>query len=335
MSLKLGDRNETVRKWRAVMNARFGPLYARLRGELPADTDQFGPRAKAWQEEYERRTGQPVDGIVSDADLAALGIKRAGARPLVFTVEGHLSNMFAGPVADTATQLEAEDICHHQPIGYNNGAIPFDNKSGVDQLDRLFGQSKMDNGVPFPLGTKYVLSGFSQGMIVVTDFIVNSLQPGQLHAPRMKDCLGLLAYGNPCRTAGSVAPWSVAQAGPRENFGLDPLIRLDKLGIQLPFPVMDVYREGDIFTDNEPTEAGELKAAVYQAVARGDILSNPYSICAQLAQLFTVTFAEVWAIFVAITSGVRFLATGNTNPHYSPFNITGGKDWVRSLLLAA
>ena len=51
MTLKLGDRNETVRRWRQVMNAMFGGtpqhpgLYARLHGPLPTDTDVFGQRA--------------------------------------------------------------------------------------------------------------------------------------------------------------------------------------------------------------------------------------------------------------------------------------------------
>jgi hypothetical protein len=177
------------------------------------------------------------------------------------------------------------------------------------------------------------LEGFSQGAIVVTDFITKFLQPGQIHAPRAQDCLGVLMYGNPCRSAGSVAPWSVAQAGPAANSGLDPLIRLDKLGIKLPYPLMDVYRKGDIFSDNEPTKEGDVKSAVYQGVARGDLFSNPYSLCAQIADLFTfTTFDEVWAIFEAIISGIGFLATGNNNPHYSPFDISGGLNWCRNLL---
>ena len=76
MPLRLGDRNESVRTWRRIMNARFGGLYiyTRLHGELPTDTDQFGPRAVLWQKEYEARTQQEPDGVVSDNDLRALGI---------------------------------------------------------------------------------------------------------------------------------------------------------------------------------------------------------------------------------------------------------------------
>lgn len=73
MPLKLGDRNPAVRRWRHVMNLRFGG-YARALGPLPDDTDEFGPRAQAWQQEYERRTLQLVDGVVSDGDLQELGV---------------------------------------------------------------------------------------------------------------------------------------------------------------------------------------------------------------------------------------------------------------------
>ncbi|EUA66364.1 gp10 domain protein [Mycobacteroides abscessus subsp. bolletii 1513] len=72
--IRIGDRNETVRRWRAVMNDWFGPLYTRLLGPLPQDTDEFGPRAALWAAEYQRRTGQIPTGQVSDDDLRALGI---------------------------------------------------------------------------------------------------------------------------------------------------------------------------------------------------------------------------------------------------------------------
>lgn len=77
MSLRLGDRGPTVRKWRQVMAARFAG-YAKVHGPLP-DGDEYGPRAFAWQREYEFRTGQPQDGEVSNADLAALGVDAGAA----------------------------------------------------------------------------------------------------------------------------------------------------------------------------------------------------------------------------------------------------------------
>lgn len=89
--IRIGDRNEAVRQWRAVMNDRFGPLYTRLLGPLPRDTNEFGPRAASWAAEYQRRTGQLPTGEVSDDDLRALGIA-----PPAPAANRHLGLMFRG-----------------------------------------------------------------------------------------------------------------------------------------------------------------------------------------------------------------------------------------------
>ena len=337
MTLQLGDRNETVRQWRVKMNDWFGGLYTRLHGPLPMDTDEFGPRAKAWQEEYERRTGQTVDGIVSDNDLLGLKIPPNTPKilPLFFTVEGHQSDQFRGPVADTATFLEREGRCHHLPTYYNNGAIPFDNKSGVREVARRVGQLAQDNGVPFPAGTPFLLGGFSQGMIVLYDFIEQYLMPGKPLAWRMPDFRGGLFYGNPCRATDSIAPWAVSGIKKTGTHGLDPYKRFGLPGCVPILPnTMDVYREGDIFAENGDNEASEMKAAVYQAVARGNIFTNPISLAWKIAGLFTAPVDEVLGIVMAIWSGISFLGD-NPNPHYSPYDISGGIDWARSLLVAA
>jgi hypothetical protein len=158
--------------------------------------------------------------------------------------------------------------------------------------------------------------------------------PGQELAWRTPDILGRLAYGNPTRQTGSVAPWSIAQGGPITNSGLDPLRRFGLPGNPWasPFIVMDVFRKGDIFADNEPTLEGKVKAAIYQLVARGDFFSNPASIVAQVANAFVVPLDFVWAAFEAIISGLGFLVRQGDNPHYSPFNIDGGLNWLRGIL---
>ena len=301
-------------------------------------------------EQFCQRTGLPIIRDPGGNAVANLALRRrlgsypppgahdpvqlrsAPTLPIMFTVEGHSSNMFFGPVADTATQLESEGLCHHQPIGYNNGAIPFDNSSGENELARLVGATVMDNGVPFPAGTKWVLGIFSQGAIVGFDFWVNHLAPGKPLEWREADLLGVLAYGNPCRQTDSIAPWALGQVKKTGTHGLDPLKRFGLPG----FPVkpdiwMDVYREGDIFAENGDDDASKAKAAVYQAIARGDFFSDPFSLAFQIAQLFHRPLEEIFAIIEAIISGVVFLGD-NPNPHYSPYDISGGVSWVRNLL---
>ena len=342
--IHLGDANATVLRWRQVMNVRYGGLYTRLHGPLPTDTNVYGPRAVLWQKEYETRTHQTPDGVVSDADLAALGIA-AHNLPLFFSVEGHQSDMFHGPVADTANQLEAEELCHHLPTGYNDGAVPFDNNSGVIELARRLSQTTQDNGVPSPPGTKFIIGGFSQGMIVVYDFMERYFQPGGALAFRAPDCLGYLFYGNPCRAANSCAPWALAEASNSDgSHGLDPVKRFGLPGcVPQPANAMDVWRRGDIFAQNSDDLKGQLKAAVYQAVARGDFVSITgnskvdigYYVMAQFSQITSANYVELLSFVISVATacidGVVFLAD-QPNPHYSPYDTSGGIAWARGLL---
>lgn len=260
----------------------------------------------------------------------------APERALMFTVEGHLSDMWRGPVADTATILENEGHCWHQPIGYNNGAIPFDNDSIVRELARLVGATTLDNGRAFPAGTPWSAGAFSQGYIGWFDFYCRYLQPGQPLDWRAKDLVGFLGYGGPNRQDGSVAPWALQWVKNPNSHGLDPYRRFGLPGLPArpAHPWMDVWREGDIFAQNGNDKASAIKAAVYQAVARGDLFSDPYSLAAQIADLFSVGFDQVLGIVMAIVSGVTFLAQ-HPNPHYDPYDIAGGINWMRDRLTAA
>ena len=74
-----------------------------------------------------------------------------------------------------------------------------------------------------------------------------------------------------------------------------------------------------------------MRAAVYQAIARGDFWSDPYSLAAQLAEIFHTPVETVMAIIQAIISGVNFLGD-KPNPHYSPYDLTGGINWMRGRL---
>lgn len=325
----LGDVDPIVSQIKDLMRRKFASYAGGL-----ADTEVFDDQMVAAVREMQRRYGLPVTGIVNYVTQVKMGfVKRDPIKPLMFTVEGHLSDLFAGPVADTARILESEGHCRWQPTGYNSGAIPFDNGSGVAELARLVGATVMDNGVEFPPGTPWALGGFSQGAIVAFDFYVNYLLPDQALHWRLKDLRGVLAYGPPCRETNSVAPWARPWVTKTDTHGLDPHRRFGLPGFpSTPTNWVDVFRSGDIFAENGDDKASEIKAAVYQAVARGDLFSNPFSIASQIANLFTVPMQEVLGMVMAIISGIGFLATGDQNPHYSPYNIDGGLNWMRSRL---
>lgn len=345
----LGDNSTTVAGLKAFMKRKFS--YASV---LDGST-VFDATMQAVVAEMQTKYGIPSTGIVDYNTQVTMGyIKPAPPKPVVkpviFTVEGHTSPWNVGPVASTGQAVEAAGLARWQPVNYNNNPIPFDNASGTAELARLLGLGVLDDGVPFPLGTPWVLCGFSQGAIVTTDFMVNFLQPGQVHNPRLKDLKGVLQYGDPCRSKGSVAPWSVAQAGPATNEGMDPFVRLDALGIKMPCPIMDVYRKGDLFADCEDTTTaeGQIKSAAYQLVARSDFMGSSDDVISQISSLFQLnlfgggsghlidipeqTFTtEVMGAVQALISAFSFLA-GNPNPHYSPFDTSGGIAWVKSIL---
>lgn len=127
MSIKLGDANDTVARWRQVMNAMYGPLYTRLHGELPTNTNVFGPRAREWQVEYQTRTGQlpnlPADqiGVVSDQDLADLKIVLPHRPIWFYTAPGSGAPWWVGPAFDAGEWCKHVLNLNHQPVGYPIG----------------------------------------------------------------------------------------------------------------------------------------------------------------------------------------------------------------------
>lgn len=120
MSLKLGDRNETVRRWRQVMAAMFHG-YGRPLGPLDPNTNEYGPRAVSWQKEYERRTGQKTDGVVSDQDLLDLKIVRPHRPIWIYSAPGSGAPWWLGPAFDTGEWAKNVLNLNHQPIGYDIG----------------------------------------------------------------------------------------------------------------------------------------------------------------------------------------------------------------------
>lgn len=301
-----GDTGDDIRAWQEWFNRAY-QAYA------PPATGTYDDASVAATKEMQRRLGLHQTGNFNIQTAKASGYI---STPVFVTVEGHTSNMFFGPVADTATQLEREGLCRHQPTGYNNAAVPFDNQSGVIAVAENI-------RLRVPPNAPLILGGFSQGMIVVYDYLEQHGAPSNL--------LGCLFYGNPCRAAGS---------GGHSGHGLDPYKRFGLPGcVPQPPNTFEVLRDGDIFAQNTDDVQGNLKASIYQAVARGDFVSNPYSLVSELlSQLPAVTAANYFelltfgiGIFQAIVSGIAFLAD-NPNPHYSPYDISGGLVWARDLL---
>jgi len=214
MPLRLNDHNESVRTWRAIMNARFGGLYTRLHGALPTDTDVFGPRAVLWQKEYEARTNQPQDGVVSDQDLLALGI---AIPPVVepvcvmFSINGAGSTWWQGYPFDIGETLD-KSKCWHQPIGYNTNPFPMNTgvKDGqaefIRQLDMPRGARGL-NCTQLPWGGIFYSMGALVGMGVLDRVLHGDL--GRFKSTYM----GSSAFGNPRRGTNHGLPGGILVEG--------------------------------------------------------------------------------------------------------------------------
>lgn len=315
-----GDSGQPITDWQSWFNRAY-TFYA------PPVTGVYDAASVAATKELQRRLQLSQTGNFNIQTAKKAGFIQT---PIFVSVEGHASNLFFGPVADTGTQLEGEGLCHHQPIGYENGAIPFNNQSGVDEVNRIFSLDELDGAwgqkIAFPVGTPIVLAGFSQGMIVVYDFLE------QYTGPRKDDFLCFLFYGNPCRATNS--------GGTDGTHGLDPYKRFGLAGcVPQPSNAFEVWRKGDIFAQDTDDLKGQLKASIYQVVARGDFFSNPYGLVSELLTQFgALASADYFELLTfgigvvqAIISGIGFLAD-NPNPHYSPYDIEPGKAFVRNFL---
>ena len=324
----IGSSGPEIEYWHAWFTRQY-PSYA------PAVDGVYGEEDAAAVREMQTRLGLPPTGVF-DADTAShtrYVSPVPGMKPIMFTVEGHCSDMFKGPAAATAAQLEAEGVCHHQPVGYNNAAIPFDNASGVQELAKLVGSPFMPNMVPFPAGTPWALSVYSQGGIVGSDFYFDFLAPGKPLAWRTPDLRGVLSYANPCRQTGSIAQWACSWIDRTDTHGLDPARRFGLPGFPAqPECWVEVYRKDDIFAENGDDTSSQMKAAVYQAVARGEFF-DPCSLAAKLSRMFDQPVETVFGIVRAIMKGIVFLHEKG-EPHYSyaACHTIGGLNWMRERL---
>jgi hypothetical protein len=326
MTLQLGSHGPLVSRWTDVMLRRFRSYALGVNG-LPIKNDgYFGYDEQKVQREYERRTLQAQDGIVSDRDLGALGL----AQPVIFTVEGHMSNMWFGPCADNARRLQQEGVAYWQPIGYESNALPFDNKSGVRELANIIGSAKLPDGTPFPAGTPFGIIGFSQGAMVVSDFLDQQVLP--VGAPlnwRLKDLKRSLCLGNPRREFGKCAPW--ADNPPPLNTGG---IMVHREFITTGTALEAVHREnanvGDMFAQNTNDKAGWDKEAIAKIITENSWIGGPAAIFTRVLALLGNVPAEAIPAIKALISAIMFAAS-NPNPHYSTIAEPGDVEFMRGV----
>jgi hypothetical protein len=230
--------------------------------------------------------------------LPEQNIPPAVSRKVVVTINGHMGGLFDGPAYFTARVLEEQGRVRVQPVGYNNTKKPFDNASGVREMDRI-----VNDPIILPQGTDWAILSHSQGSVVECDFYEQRIEPNRDRWP-YSHYKGGVRFGNPRRPMNTVAPW-ILDPPPQGTEGLDP----NCLKQATP-GVMECSRDGDLYANKKPGLAADYKEAVYMAVCRGKFM-GANTLAAELGELAT-RFSnpmEIFALFQAIISGVSGLIT--------------------------
>lgn len=319
MPLRLNDANESVRTWRKIMNLRFGPLYTRLHGELPTDTNVFGPRAESWQREYESRTGQPVDGVVSDQDLIALGI---AVPPLpfpnfdsiIFSINGAGSTWNMGYPFDIGEEVKKTGHVYHQPVGYNTAPFPMQNgvKDGiakfVQELERPRPEFGGRNCESIPWTYVFYSMGALVGCAVLARVFFGDLQRFK------RTYLGGSTFGNPRRQLNHAHPGCSHPSGEGISTPTDANMPVEHWDM-----VADKKMPGsngdDLYTkmaDDENELTTKNMRAVWDIVNKG----NPLNLAAAVLMLLAKpSFSGGYAAAVAAFKALDFFVVKQTGPH--------------------
>jgi len=323
MPIKVGSSGPTVTLWQKVMVRRFAS-YSKAADGGPLRADgYYGNDDAAVQREYERRTHQPIDGIVSDGDLVALGIspvEDARGMPWLFTVHGTGMADPLGPGIPADTARGVLDKYRWQPIG-NYPAVPFPMKPSIDKgRAELVLQLEQKPG---PLA----LAGYSQGAVVVGQVLKHDIMApeGRLHH-RLKDVRKVVFWGNPMRQQGIAHfdHWKYPVA-PADSFGImaDRLEGLDNA----TFEVRDYAHSGDMYACVKDREADEWKVMVQRLIfSVTDFFGGEDSLVAQLLEWGQKPLSETIAAATAGIEAIRFFM--NLDQHN--YNRFPAVDFLRS-----
>ena len=296
----------------------------------PALTAEIKREQAIFVQQGKLKPGEFIPGVVNLAWKYASGyLKREVLLPLHFSVEGHLSDMWVGPAAYVGEVLRAEGRALHFPTAYDRVALPFKNKTGVDELARRVGATVQDNGVKFPAGTPWTASAFSQGSMIWCDFYRQYLLPGKPLNWRLKDLRAAIVCGNPDREKGVVATWITDPPAPDRQGIMDDADRMKNT----PWWWLEIARAGDLYTDNESEgERGRNKTAIAKVITQNKWSGGPAGLLARVMDLLSGPMDDVIPITMALFDALRF--AGNMSPH-GAYDMEPAVQFCRERLAAA
>lgn len=330
----LGDNSTadfTVRNFKAFARR----MYRSYMGDL-ADTNAFDEQMYDKLCQCQDRlvasgalvAGRFIRGVLDlETEYATTFKKRppSNRRPFVITVEGHMSNMFIGPAAAIGEQMEAEGLAWHQPVGYDNTALPFDNQSGVNALLDVLNSDWLgpNNDRPFDEDLDHYLLGFSQGSIVTGKTFLHHLRPADPNSrlgKRYRHLKRAIAFGDPYREKNVNAQW-VPDGPSRDTQGISDE-RLDNT----PPWWKPHSRHGDLYSENPDNEVGLDRTSIYKIAAENSWIGGPAAIFSRIIDELEDPVPGTIDIIKAIIGGVLFL--GDMTPH-GGYDLGPPTDYIR------
>lgn len=325
------DRDPTVRRFKAFARR----MYRAYMGHL-ADSNKFDQQlfdaVIDMQDRLVRdgrlQVGFFVRGVLDEETQYASAFKKRPAslrRPVIITIEGHLSNMWIGPCAAIGAQMEAEGLAWHQPIDYDRVALPFNNRSGVFSVLDILHKDRIGplNDRPFDEDVDIYLLGFSQGAMIGNEVYEDHLRhadPNTLLGKRSKRLKRAIMFGDPWREKGVRAGWWPDEPGP-DTQGIN-----ERRMVNTPPWWKSANRRKDIYADNPDNEIGLNRTAICNIAANNKWIGGQAAIFARVMDFFRDPFDGIVDITGAIIGGVLFV--GNMDPH-GGYNLDAPTDYIR------
>jgi len=207
MSLQLGSNGDLVKSWQQTMLRRFASYSTESDGRPLRLDAYYGYSDEAVQREYQRRTGQTVTGIVSDADLVALGLIKKPPPPpprhaaLTFRGTGGIIGLdYTSRVAAACPEVFEVAV----PYSASMGPIPV---GTAGDLRAPSGAQSRDGAVKWArrwiedTTNSFALIGYSQGADAASRVRAMLEPDGALAHHRDRFVCGAM-FGNPTRAFG-------------------------------------------------------------------------------------------------------------------------------------
>ena len=343
-----GDISPEVGKVKAKLKAKFTPARLSLDDSnlfTPALTTEVARVQTIYK--AEGREGAPyyILGVVNLEFKYDIGLlpRPLKTLPIIFTVEGHMSNMFFGPCADTAGQLEDQGLVRWKPVGdWDTQALPFKNATGVEALFRQLSSALIEGPPvdpnnpdgpkvmwPFPPDAPWGGIAFSQGAMVFCEFMWKYVLPpnAPLHY-RLKGFKRGLMFGNPRRAKDAVCSWAQSPPDAGTHGIMDRLFDANAEGIGDRWA--EHPNDDDLFAEVGDDDAGKDQTAIAKIVCENSWLGGPSSIFTRVLLLFGNPLGQGFSAVKAMFDAIMFLAA-HPNPHYDTFATPSDVDWMRGV----